>query len=153
MGPYASIDGYHTPGGMPAFDALRLPDGRLAAVGVEHEQGFVSVWHEETPEHITSLKTTAGLHVIELSPDGKWLAMGGNDQMVTILETSNLSMKTSLDVNDCVPNVDSFGHFAASVDYYEGSGPSAVFSLEWSHDGASVYIGTQSGAVLEWSPF
>lgn len=153
-GATAELQGVYVPdGGMPVFDALRMPDGRIIAVGVKDEtQGFAVAWHAKAPHQAAaSVVTQGGLHAIEHSPDGKWLAIGGNDQSVSILDSRDFSIKAQLNVALCVPEDESRAPFSAGVDYYEGSGAAAVFSLEWSHDGSSLFIGTQSGAVLEWS--
>lgn len=154
MGATASLFGDHPPaGGMPAFDVTRLRDGHVVAVGVDASQGFGVKWKPGHQESIPgSISTEGGLHAIELSPDGQWLATGGNDKAVSVLNAADFSMVARLDVTGCVPEDDSSAPFSASVDYYEGSGAAAVFSLEWAHDGSGIYIGTQSGAVLAWSP-
>jgi WD40 repeat protein len=75
------------------------PDGkRLAAVHVHEET--VTIWNLDTGKKIGSLDGRKQLALaVAFSPDGKWLATGGNDGTFTLWDTETWQEKTTSDAH------------------------------------------------------
>ncbi len=102
------------------FSIAFSPDGRWVASGVE---GVTSVWDVATGHQVSHVDSSAEL--VQFSPDGKLVASGGNDGMITVWEAETGKIVTR----------------KTQVAHQDPNNPSAVTAIVFSPDGRWIASG------------
>lgn len=78
-----------TPSGKALYSLVFNPRGDLLATASESGQDGITVWRSvdfasEVPQKVFSIPMTRTIYALDISPDGKILAAGGADKMITL---------------------------------------------------------------------
>jgi WD40 repeat protein len=101
------------------------PDGLLLACG---EDGWVEVWSADGAHRLHTFRPTrSSLYALAVAPDGREMAVAGQDGIIRLLELES-------------------GKVCGELDGHEG----AVFSLAFAADGRTLLSGGEDGTVRKW---
>lgn len=123
------------------------PDGtRLASCGDKPivlfaSNGGVRIWNAATGQHVltyTGHSSSVDLWALAWSPDGKYLASGGTDQLVQVWDASTGDQLLTYR-----------GHIDQQP-IYDSAYPYAIRALAWSPDSTRIASSAASGPVRVW---
>ncbi|HUI87450.1 MAG TPA: TIR domain-containing protein [Anaerolineales bacterium] len=106
-------------------DAVYTKDGKFIITG--GDDGSVRIWSAADGSLVKRFDFGATIWVLDVSPDGGWLAVGRNDNFATIINLRDFAQKP-LNLRE----------------------PGPVFAISFSPDGKWVGIGGGGGQVMLW---
>ncbi|MBK8095130.1 MAG: SMP-30/gluconolactonase/LRE family protein [Verrucomicrobiaceae bacterium] len=125
-----------TPGISNASALCYSPDGRFIAAALrlgwedrDKANGCIALFHTEDmrPREDVLPPLTGGLMTLDYSPDGSWIAAGGYDGYIYILDSATLEIATWWNTNHGL-----------------------LYKLRWSPDGKSIASAADAGKVAVW---
>lgn len=148
--------------GMPFFDMLCVGSERVALSNAgEGGEPSVFLVRRGEPDFVASLACGA-IHALALSPDGRSIAGGGNEQVVFVwdaetlverarfvLDGDTLTAGRPLADNVTAPTRAADDDYPAYAGYHPARSPASIFSLAWHPSGEELFAGTQSGAIVQ----
>lgn len=85
----------HPDPGSPIFRAQYLSENKVVLAGYKNyngSSGFLRIWDINKNEFIENFLPTEGIHAIAVSPSGKYLAAGGNNQTIWVWTLNDFEM-------------------------------------------------------------